>query len=103
MFSVVIAYGFIAFDSMWKRKFPRSYTIANFGLPKTPFFKFIRSATYIFIIIFYLFLSAMTYGTVTRDRVLKQPSVELRFNDASSSWRKLEGQTINDYRLSIFD
>ncbi|MDR4988509.1 MAG: hypothetical protein RG741_06705 [Bacteroidales bacterium] len=101
--SLVLAYGFIVFDSMWKRKFPRSYTIANFGLPKTPFFKFIRSAAYIFIIIFYLFVSAMTYGRVTRERVLKQPSIELRFFDDEIKEGKMIGKTKDVIFLLIDD
>ena len=101
--SLVLAYGFIVFDSMWKQKFPRSYTIVNFGLPKTRFFKYYRSAASIIIIIFYLFVSAMTYGRVTRERVLKQPSVEIRFFDDEIKEGKMIGKTKDVIFLLIDD
>ena len=93
VFALVLPYLISWLDTIWKRKYPRSYHIAHLGLPRFAWFKYLRTGILVLAFIFLLVLAAIAYGNVTKDWVMRQPPVEVRFFDDEIKEGIMLGQT----------
>ena len=91
--SITLAYLFFRFDLLWKRKFPKSYTKLNFGWDQKTWYNSFRLFAFALILIFYLYLAADKYGNISKEQILNQPSIELRFTDNEIIEGKMIGKT----------
>lgn len=91
--SMTLAYLFFRFDLLWKRKFPKSYTKMNFGLDKKIWYNTFRYFAFTLIFIFYLYMGADKYGNISKEYVLNQPSIKIRFADNEIKKGKIIGKT----------
>ncbi|MGB5819381.1 MAG: hypothetical protein WBG90_07830 [Saonia sp.] len=89
VFIIVLFY----LDSLWQKKWPKFYSIANFGLDKKSWFKIYRSVLIILSLILYLFISADYYGTYTRKKVIDQKNITITLADNETKTGKLIGKT----------
>ena len=90
--SLTIPYLIIKLILLWKRKFPKSYYKLNFGSKKT----LPNSSKYFalaFIFIYYLYISADRYGNISKDQMLNQPLIKIRFIDNEIKEGKMIGKT----------
>ena len=55
-------------DSLWQRKWPKSFSRANFGFAKKKWFKLYKSLLFIVSLFLYLLLSADYYGKYTKEK-----------------------------------
>ena len=92
--SFTLIYVFIRLDLLLKRKFPKLYSKLNFGSKN----KKARSNSYkyfVFVLpfIYYLYISADIYGNISKDQILDQPSITIRFSDNEIKKGKMIGKT----------
>lgn len=93
LISVIVAYGFYRFDAWWHRKYPRSYSKANFGMDKKPWFNRYLYATILFLFFWYLLIGANLYGSVVQKQINNSNSVQVCFSDNETMSGKLIGKT----------
>ncbi len=79
--SALVAFFIMKTDSFLQKKHPKYYSKINFGIEKKPWFDLYRYLTFSFLLIFYIFLSANTYGKISKKQILKQAPIEIRFAD----------------------
>ena len=91
--SMTLAYFFFRMDLFWKRKFPKSYTKMNFGWDKKIWYNSFRVFAFALILVFYLYLAADKYGNISKEEILNQPSIEIRFSDNEIIEGKMIGKT----------
>lgn len=91
--SMIFSYAIIRMDIIWKKKFPRWYSISNFGMDKKKWFKIYRRVLLASIFVLYLFLAAGLYAKYTVKKIKKQSPVEITFSDNSTSNGILVGKT----------
>lgn len=80
-------------DTIWKDKWPKSYSKANFGLDKKPWFKTYRIGIFIISFFLYLYLSADYYGKYSKDKIIKQNDISIKLADNEIREGKLIGKT----------
>ena len=83
----------IKLDNLWKNKWPKSYSKANFGRDKKPWFKTYRIVMFIITFIIYFHLSADYYGIYTKNRIINQNDISIRLADNEIKSGKLIGKT----------
>jgi len=80
-------------DSLWKNKWPKSYSKANFGLDKKSWFKTYRIVLFIISSALYLLMVADYYGRYTKDKIINQNDISIRLADNEIKSGKLIGKT----------
>ena len=80
-------------DGFWKKKFPKSYSIASFGLDRKNWFNSFRYVSFAFGFILYLYLSADIYGKFTKNEIENREPITIRFEDNEVKTGKLIGKT----------
>ncbi|MGW8123832.1 hypothetical protein ACV07N_14335 [Roseivirga echinicomitans] len=93
--SIGISSIILQMDITWAKKFPKSYSKANFGWDKKPWFKKFRFIVFGFSFLAYLYLSADTYGRYTSNQIKEQAPIELRFADNEIKSGIMIGKTSN--------
>ncbi len=83
----------IKLDTLWKNKWPKSYSKASFGLDKKPWFKLYRTILLIISFLLYLYISADYYGRYTKKKIVNQSEISIRLADNEIKLGKLIGKT----------
>jgi len=91
--SISIIFLFLLIDIFWKRKYPKSYSKASFGLDKKKWYDTFRYLTFTFGFVLYLFTAADIYGNYVRKEILNKESISIRFADNEIKTGKLIGKT----------
>jgi hypothetical protein len=100
--SILIVYILFVFDSFWKNKWPKSYSIAYLGRDKKSWFNIYRNSIFAITLIFYLFFAANKYGSFTKGKIINQPDITIKMVDNEIKTGKLIGKT-NDIIFLIKD
>lgn len=90
--SVALIYVLIRLDLLLERKFPKLYSKLNFGSKKARSNSY-RYFGFAFPLIYYLYISADIYGNISKDQILDQPSIKIRFSDNEIKKGKMIGKT----------
>ena len=91
--SLTLTYFIFRLDSFWKRKFPKTYSKQSFGMDKKVWFNSFRYFSFAIVFIFYLFISADKYGRISKEQILNQSSIKIRFSDNESKNGIMIGKT----------
>ena len=91
--SLSISYLIYRLDSYWKRKFPKSYSKQTFGWDKKRWYNTFRYLSFTIVFILYLYISADKYGRISKDQILNQSSINIRFSDNEIKTGKMIGKT----------
>ncbi len=91
--SLVGTYFLFVFDSFYQNRFPKSYSKVNFGLDQKKWYRSLRYFSTTLLFFLYLFISAISYGTISKKRVLKQHSIQVTFADNQIKTGKMIGKT----------
>ena len=83
----------IKLGTLWKNKWPNSYSKANFGLDKKSWYKTYRTVISIMSFFLYLYLSADYYGRYTKDKIINQNDIFIELADNEIKSGKLIGKT----------
>lgn len=82
---IVISAGIVFFvfkmDSFMQKKYPKYYSKVNFGMEKKSWYNIYRYSAVGFLLVFYIILSADSYGKISKKQILKQAPIEIRFAD----------------------
>lgn len=101
--SLTIVSALIQLDNFWKKRWPTSYSIANFKLDKKRFFKLYRAIIFTIGFILYLYLAADTYGKLSKENTLSKDPIKISFSDNSYRKGKLIGKTKDVIFLLVND
>ena len=91
--SILIVSILFKLDSLWKNKWPKSHSKANFGLDKKPWYKTYRIVLIIISFALYLYMSADYYGRYTKDKITIQNNISIKLADNEIKTGKLIGKT----------
>jgi len=91
--SIISVFVLFKLDTLWKNKWPRSYSKACFGFDKKSWFNSYRIILFIVSFLAYLYLSADFYGRYTKDKIHKQKDIAIRLADNEIKSGKLIGKT----------
>jgi hypothetical protein len=91
--TIIIVFFFFKLDFLWKRKYPKSYSILNFGLDKKSWFSLYRIFLFAIVFIYYLYLSADFYGKITAKIIKEQAPITLKYSDNQTINGVLIGKT----------
>ena len=91
--SILIVYLLLIMDSYWKKKWPKSYSIANFRQDKKRGFSIYRTITFALAFIVYLSLAADFYGKYKKEKIILQNEISIRMEDDEIKTGKLIGKT----------
>ena len=91
--SLSIVYLILRLDLFWKRKYPNSYSKMSFGWDKKIWYNYYRYFSFATLFIFYLYISADTYGKISKENILNQTSTKIRFSDNEIKKGKMIGKT----------
>jgi len=91
--SVTFTYLLFRLDFFWRSKFPKSYSKMAFGWDKKEWYNTFRYLSFGLLFVFYLYISADTYGEVSKAEILNQPPIEIRFTDNEIKKGKIIGKT----------
>ena len=91
--SSIVMFLLLRIDVFWKKKFPKSYSIASFGLDRKNWFNSFRYVSFAFGFILYLYLSADIYGKFTKNEIENREPITIRFEDNEVKTGKLIGKT----------
>ena len=80
-------------DTLWKDKWPKSYSKINFGCDKKSWFKTYRTVLIIISFVLYLYQSADFYGRYTKDKIIIQNDISIKLADNEIKSGKLIGKT----------
>ena len=106
--SILIVVLLVALDSLWKDKWPKSYSVANLGLDKKPWFSTYRVIISIGSLLIYLYGAANYYGSVAKDRIKAGDDIYIILADDQAKSGKLIGKTkdviflLNEENVSAF-
>lgn len=67
----------------------------SFGWDKKIWCNFFRYFSFAILFIYYLFISANKYGTISKEQILNQTSIQIRFSDNEIKKGKMIGKTKN--------
>ncbi|WP_299364081.1 hypothetical protein [Winogradskyella sp.] len=95
LLSIFFVFILFKLDSIWKRKWPRSYSFLNFGMDKRSWFGLYRNGMFLISAMLYLYLSATIYGKYAKEKVLNQKEITVRLVDNEVKTGKLIGKTNN--------
>ena len=91
--SLTVTYMIFRIDLFWKRKFPKSYSKQSFGWSKKTWYNSFRYISFTILFIFYLYIAANMYGRISKEQILNQSSIEIRFSDNEIKKGKMIGKT----------
>ena len=91
--SIILASVIVYADILWKKKFPNTYSRFNFGVDKKTWFTTIRYVSTAALIVLYLVIASEFYGKVTKEEILNQSAVRIRFSDDEIKKGKMIGKT----------
>ncbi len=91
--SLAISYSLLRLDLFLKRKLPKSYSKMSFGWDKKIWYNFFRYFSFAILFIYYLFISANKYGEISKEQILNQTSIQIRFSDNEIKKGKMIGKT----------
>ena len=91
--SILFVFILIKMDTLWKNKWPKSYSKTNFGRDKKSWYKTYRIVLFTITFILYLYLSAKYYGKFTKEKIIKQNDISIRLADNELKSGKLIGKT----------
>jgi len=91
--SLTLTYFIFRVDILWKRKFPKSYSKYTFGWDKKTWYNSFRYFSFAILFIFYLYLSSDKYGEISKEQILNQSSIKIRFSDNEIKTGKMIGKT----------
>ncbi|XLS28986.1 hypothetical protein ACJD0Z_17535 [Flavobacteriaceae bacterium M23B6Z8] len=91
--SVLISYLVLKTDSFWKKRYPKWYSITNFGLDKKKWFETYRAVLLSSVFIIYLFIAAAIYGDMSARRIRSQDPIKITFSDNTIKEGILIGKT----------
>jgi len=91
--SLAITYSLIRLDLFWKRKFPKLYSKLSFVKGKKSWYNSYNYFSFAIVFIYYLYISADIYGNISKEQILNQSSIEIRFSDNEIKKGKMIGKT----------
>ena len=91
--SSTVMFLLLRIDIFWEKKFPKSYSAANFGLDKKNWYNSFRYITFAIGLIIYLYISANFYGEFTKNEIENSEPITIRFEDNEVKSGKLIGKT----------
>ncbi len=77
LFSLLI----IKIDIFISKKYPRIYSRISLGWDKKSWYDIFRYASFGFIIVLYLYVSADIYGTIVKKQITQQSTTEIKYAD----------------------
>ncbi|MGV8993569.1 MAG: hypothetical protein ACOH1O_05655 [Flavobacterium sp.] len=81
LLSMVVPYFLYILDDYYKKNHAESYKKMNTGFGEKRWYQNLMKFSYIFLIIFYVYVSAKIYGKVVKVQIVKQSPIEIRFSD----------------------
>ena len=103
LLSMVVPYLLFIFDRYYKKNHAESYSKMNYGWDQKIWYKQLLKLSYIFLIIFYIYISAKIYGKVSKHQIIKQNPIEVRFSDNEIKKGIMIGKTKDVLFLLIGD
>ncbi len=91
--SIFAGLSIVRIDMYIKRTKPKYYSRVNFGMDKKKWFEPVRYTMYIFVVLFYLYLTSEAYGNLTKSVIEKQNTIDVKFNDGEITTGILIGKT----------
>jgi hypothetical protein len=91
--SILFVSIFIKLDSMWKNKWPKSYSKLNFGRDKKPWYKVYQATLFTISFALYLHLAADYYGRYVKAKIINESDISIVFTDNKIKSGKLIGKT----------
>ncbi|WP_211344257.1 hypothetical protein [Flavivirga rizhaonensis] len=91
--SILIVSILIKLDTLWKNKWPKSYSKLNFGCDKKSWFKTYRIVLFIISFVLYLYLSADYYGRYAKNKIINKNDISIKLADNEIKLGKLIGKT----------
>src|SRR5690554_2796727 len=91
--SLLVTYLLFVFDSFYQNRFPKSYSKTNFGLDKKIWYRSVRYFSTAILFLSYLFISASSYGNISKRRILNQTDIQVTFADNQIKTGKMIGKT----------
>ncbi len=103
LLSMVVPYLLYILDKYYKKNHAKAYEKMNAGWGKKIWYQQLMKFSYIFLIIFYVYISAMVYGKVLKHQIIKQSPIEIRFSDNEIKKGIMIGKTKDVVFLLIGD
>ncbi len=91
--SLGLTYFIYLFDRVYERRFPRIYDKVNFGLNRKYWYRSMRNISALALFILYLGMSAVTYRNISKEQILEQPPIQIKFADNQFKTGKIIGKT----------
>lgn len=91
--SIFIAFLFFKLDSFYQKRFPKLYSKMNFGWDNKNWFPIYRNSAFLFLFIFYLYISADYYGKYSKQKTLTQTTINIKYVDNKTATGILIGKT----------
>lgn len=79
--TILLVYAIFKLDTIWRRKYPETYSKIVFGWDKKSWFSMYRYMSFLVLFIIYLYFSAGYYGEVAAEQIKKQASITLKYAD----------------------
>lgn len=83
------------FQILYQRKLPKLYSKVNFGLDKKSWFNTFKYILFTILALFYLFVSSLFYGELSKEQTLQSPQLSLTYSDNQSIKGQMIGKTAN--------
>ena len=93
LISIVLASIIVYLDVLWKKKFPENYSRFNFNWDGKPWFQIMRILMSALLFFLYLMIAAWIYGDLTKEEILNQEDIRIRFSDNEIKEGKMIGKT----------
>ncbi|MFC2117164.1 hypothetical protein ACFLSY_00800 [Bacteroidota bacterium] len=91
--SLTLAYIIFKLDLLFKRKFSKFYSKQSFGMDKKLWYKYFRYISIAILFILYLIISSDKYGKISKQQILNQSSITIRYSDNEIKKGKVIGKT----------
>ncbi len=91
--SLTLTYSLFKFELFWKRKFPKSYSKQSFGLDNKIGYKYFRYISFSILAVLILSISANKFGVISKEQIINQASIKIRFSDNEVKKGKMIGKT----------
>ena len=103
LLSMVVPYLLYMLDNYLKKNHAEFYKKINIGFGEKIWYQNLMKFSYIFLILFYVYISAKIYGTVSKYQIVKQSPIEIRFSDNEVKKGIMIGKTKDVIFLLIGD
>ena len=91
--SLIFTFLVLRMDLAYQKYFPKSYSKMTFGLDRKKWYNMIRYPSFALLFLFYLHISARSYGEMVKDEILSQTPVQVVFSDDQFQKGKVVGKT----------